>query len=358
MPLPPQATADSDAITFVQGLSAEIDPAAAISAKRPTLPGLTTPSVTAPAATQPAVTAPAPVMPPPMTRVPAAPEPPPVAVAGTTASGIAQPAIATPPAASPYTQWIIAGASFVVVLAVAGGFLIARIFESKEVAQVAPAPAGISVAASPSTTPPPAATAPPTESQPNVPFAGAAASRPAQPPVPPTTMKQREAPADPRATAATVAAPAPSADVAPAGANVSYRAAIAALEGSGWRYLDDQGRLTAGAEAAEPLFNHALSTEPGNVSAELHLAVIRLFRRRYDVAQKAIHPLLVSEGLTDTERLIASYAFSASAVAPSGNGIKEFETSLDKAIAYAGGNPQFAAFARDVRWLATRGSRR
>jgi hypothetical protein len=313
-----------------------------IGSKKPTLPGLTMPEVTVPAVTRPAFAvqhaAAAPAVP------PTAPDP----------VAVAQAAITAPSPGRSLAPWIIAGASFVIVLAVAGGFVIAKIFGSSETASHG----GVKVAASAETskaTPPQAAPVTPTVEAP--PATSPATIRPpASIPAAPHQPARAATSPPPVAASATVAAPQQNYAV-PSDAKDPFRAAMDSLEGGGWRYLDDTGAITAGADAAEPLFRAALDEEPGHASAQLHLAVTALFRRRYVVAQKALFPLLTNDTLPFEERTIASFAYSASAVAPSGTGLKEFEASLDQSLAYYGNNPQFAAFARDVRWLVRRKTR-
>ncbi|MBI2214490.1 MAG: protein kinase [Acidobacteria bacterium] len=367
-----QTSANSEAITMVQPVpaaprspapAADLAPAQplarTVEAPRPASAGLSRPAVSVPASALPSAVTPPPAVPEAIPAPPVAtPSAAPAAGFSSTAPGIEPGTVPAPPPAASYTQWIVAGASFIVVLAIAGGFLVAKLLEPKSENQLAPAEASLDTAMSQQTASSSPAVAVPA-TQPSQQAAPPATAKPPadSPAAAAPTRPQLRAKPDLKVAAASATTP-PSTSSTAAARNASYRAAMDSLEGAGWRHLDDQGRMTAGAEAAEPLFAEALEAEPDNVSAQLHLAVIRLFRRRYEVAQKAIHPLLASERLSYSERAIASYSFSASAVAPSGAGTAEFESALDQALAHYGNDPQFVAFARDARWLVKRGKLR
>jgi len=389
VPLPSQPAANSDSITVIQPVSAarETVPAAStkkptlpgltrpedavpiaaapeppFGAKKPTLPGLTVPSepesgpmvgakkptlpgLTMPDVTVPAATRPTPVMPPP------AQEPAEPSLAPNMLSTAPQMAIAAP--ARSHAPWLIAGASFVIVLAIAGGFVIAKLFGSDKTASRGQARVSASAEPSKATTVP---VAPATLPSP-APTATSPATSPSPAPIAAAPRQPARAASPPPVAASATIAASQQDYAAPSEANDPFRAAMDSLEGSGWHYVDDRGAITEGADAAEPLFRAALDDEPGHASAQLHLAVTALFRRRYVVAQKALFPLLTNDTLSFEERTIASFAYSASAVAASGNGLKDFEASLDQSLTYYGSNPQFAAFARDVRWLVKRKGR-
>ncbi|MFA6957517.1 MAG: protein kinase [Thermoanaerobaculia bacterium] len=368
VPLPSQPAAHSDSITIIQPIAAAREPAPAIGVKKPTLPGLTMPNesetgpmvgakkptlpgLTMPEVTVPAVTRPSPAM------APTAPAHSALSVTPNATSTAQQIAIAAPEPPRSLAPWIIAGASFVIVLAIAGGFVIAKLFGTNESASRGKASVAASAEPSKATTPAVAPVAPAAQPSAATPAASPATSQ-ATAPIPAASRQPARAASStpPVAASATVAAP-PQDYAAPRETKDPFRAAMDSLEGSGWHYVDDHGAITEGADAAEPLFRAALDDEPGHASAQLHLAVTALFRRRYDVAKRALLPLLTNDTLSFEERTIASFAYSASAVAPSGNGVKEFEASLDQSLAYYGSNPQFASFARDVRWLVKRKGR-
>jgi len=388
VPLPSQPAANSDSITVIQPVSAATAPGPAIGAKQPTLPGLTRPEDALPVATEPgpAIGAKKPTLPgltvpsesgpgpmvgakkptlPGLTKpevtVPAvtrpafamsSPAPTPAAppTAPNAPSTAPSMAIAVPETARSHAPWIIAGASFVIVLAIAGGFVIAKLFGSNEAASRGAARVAASAEPSKAETPPVVPATPPSAA----PTSTSPATSPSTAPIPAAPHQPARAASPPPVAASATVASAQQDYAAPGGAKNSFQAAMDSLEGSGWHYVDERGAITEGADAAEPLFRAALDDEPGHASAQLHLAVTALFRRRYVVAQKALFPLLTNDTLPFEERTIASFAYSASAVAPSGNGVKEFETSLDQSLAYYGSNPQFAAFARDVRLLVKR----
>ncbi|MCM2317464.1 MAG: protein kinase [Thermoanaerobaculia bacterium] len=293
-------------------------------------------------------------------KLPLQPPSPPVAsdAAGALAGVAATPGpkpVTAPRLALTNTQWAIAGAAFVIVLAIAGGFAAARLVGKPD----EPAPSTASQAGSASgsltdsdvpapataaTTQPPPVAVPENRATPEPKTQG-------------TPMPARALPATTGTVAATRATEAPPAEPeVPAPADVApgdeYRVALAGLEASGWHYLDSAGRLTPAASRAAPLLQKMLRSEPGNDSARLYLAVTRLFGGKYDSASKELLPLIgPSSRLDETERVLAGFAYSAATTLASGSDPAALEGSLRANAAYLNSNAQLAAFAEDARRL-------
>ena len=247
-------------------------------------------------------------------------------------------------------QWVIAGASFVLVLAVAGGFLAARHL-------------GSTAADRSATMAPVTETARTSALSNSLDATTPEAPKPA-PPAVPKRRKRTPAPPPPESSLAEVAPaassvapvepppPPPAAPQLPATAEDSYRIAMDRLEASGWHYLDASGAMTADARKAAALLRHALRLDPRNAPVKLHLAMTRLFGGEFDAASKTLHPLVsLRTGLEPHERAMAELGWSASTAAATGEGAEDFREDLEEALEEHGDNREFAAFAVDARTL-------
>lgn len=301
----------------------------------------------------------------------ATPQPPPQPSRPPVAGVVVAPAGAAPtPVSAPVTvprlaltnaQWAIAGAAVVIVLAIAGGFAAARLVRPAG----APVPSTVSQAGSASgaitepNSPAPATTAttqPPTVAVPS----NRASTEPKTPGAP---RPARTVPSTTGTVGTGKAIDAPSSNPTLSTPAIvepgdEYRAALEGLEASGWHYLDAKGRLTPGAIAAQSLLQKVLRSEPGNDSARLYLAVTRLFDGKHDSASKDLFTLLKpTSELDETERVLASFAYSAASTLASGLDTEAFENSLRANAAYLDSNAQLTAFAEDARRLVARRAR-